>query len=125
MSLVLPPVRSWRVSATRMDRCRVDDGAVPSPTDRRIALALFPVVIPSENGNRWVATGTSESLKALFRGPIRRPRAGQERPFCHLAKVGVAGSNPVVRSKIAPRPASPLEAESHPPWDSSYVRPIP
>lgn len=63
-------------------------------------LALFPVFLPSENGNRRVARGSDEWPKALVTCRIGCVRAGQESPFCQLAKVGVAGSS--VRSAYGP-----------------------
>jgi hypothetical protein len=63
-------------------------------------LLLFPVFLPSENGNRRVARGSNEWPKSLVTCRIGCVRAGQESPFCQLAKVGAAGSNPVIRSRI-------------------------
>jgi hypothetical protein len=63
-------------------------------------LALFPVFLPSEVENRRV---TDDQPKALLTGRFRGSGAGQESLSCQFAKVGVAGWNPVVRSKYIRR----------------------
>lgn len=49
--------------------------------DQPSRLAFLPVILPSENGNRRVATGTDERPNACSEADENRSDAGQERPF--------------------------------------------